>query len=124
MTPNFKRDVAFPSALELALEVIVDMQKTLNKYKLKKDANAKWIEERQQSIALLLDFTEVSKETFSDLVQEIKLGKDNAFKLGYEKAQKEFQFKEQFGNLNFDNSDHKEQIRAASILNAQEKWNF
>jgi len=120
----FQREIAFPSSLQLALDTIVDMQKSLNKYRLKPNANEKWIEERQQSIATLLEFVEVSKQTIGELAEEITEVKSAAYRRGYEKARKEFKHKEEYGNLSFHKAEDKEKIRAATILNAQEKWNF
>ena len=121
---TFQREIAFPSSMQLALDTIVEMQKSLNKYKLKPNANEKWVEERQQSIATLLEFIEVSKHTIGELAQEITEVKSAAYQRGYDNARKEFKYKEEYGNLSFHNSEHKERIRAASILNAQMKWNF
>jgi len=121
---TFQREIAFPSSMQIALDTIVEMQKSLNKYKLKPNANEKWVEERQQSIASLLEFVEVSKQTIGELSQEITEVKSAAYQRGYDSARKEFKHKEEYGNLSFHNSEHKERIRAASILNAQLKWNF
>lgn len=121
---TFQREIAFPSSLHLALDTLVEMQKSLNKYRLKQNANQKWAEERQQSIARLMEFVEVSQQTIEELAEEINSVKSTAYKRGYEKAKKEIKHKEEYGDLRFHNPAHKERIRAASILNAQEKWNF
>ena len=121
---NFQREIAFPSSLQTALETIIEMQKSLNNYKLKLNANQKWVEERQVAIAKLLEFTEVSKQTIEELSNEITEVKSAAYRRGYENAKKELKHQEDYGDLSFHNVQHKERIRAASILNAQLKWDF
>lgn len=121
---TFQREIAFPSSLQIALETIIEMQKNLNHYRLKSNANQKWVEERQIAIAKLLEFIQVSKQTIEELSQEITEVKSAAYRRGYKNAKKEVKHQEEYGNLSFYNPEHKERIRAATILNAQLKWDF
>lgn len=124
MSSHYYIDIVYPAALEEAFESMISMKRSIESYKLKSNANQQWIEKQENTLAKLMYFIQTSKQTFEFLQNEYSGAKKEGFRNGIAQAKKEFNHKEQYGNLRFDNRSHKEQIRAASILNAQEKWNF
>lgn len=124
MSSHYYTNVVYPTALEDAFDVLVQLKKSVESYKLKPNANQSWIERQENNLAKLMYFIEASKETFQVLEQEYSEAKKEGYRQGVRQTERKYKHKEEYGELRFDNPDHKERIRAATILNAQEKWNF
>lgn len=124
MSSHYHTDVVFPAALEEAFNVMKNMKRNIENYKLRNDAKQSWIDRQENSLAKLMYFIEASRETIELLQKEYNEARKEGFKSGKIQAEKEFKHKEEYGTLRFDNPNHKERIRAASVLNAQKKWNF
>ena len=124
MSSTYYLEVVFPAALEDVFKVLVSMKRSLDNYKLKEDANSKWILEREEMIARIMHFIDSSKDTFNVLQADNQQAYKQGFLRGKEQAEKDYQHKERYGDLSFANPKDKERLRAASIFNAQTKWNF
>jgi len=124
MSSLYYTEVVYPSSLKQAFRVLKELKGSLDKYKLKDNPNQNWIDRQENNLAILMHFIETSKETFELFQMEYQQAKQEGFRNGLDKARKEFKHQEEYGNLRFDNPRDKEQIRAATILNAQQKWNY
>lgn len=124
MNSYYYTNIAYPAALDEAMSVLVDMRRNIDKYKLRNDARQSWIDRQENALAHLVHFIETTKATFELLQEEFSEARKEGFSSGKRQAEKEFKHQEDFGNLKFDNPNDKERIRAATILNAQMKWDF
>ena len=124
MSSYYQTKVVYPAALEEAFISLAQIKRSLDAYKLKENANQKYIKDREEILAKLMQFIDVSKETFQILMDDYSQARAEGYRSGYNQAEKDIKHKEDYGNLSFHNSEHKERIRAATILNAQLKWDF
>ena len=82
MTSEYYTEIAFPASHESVNQVLVSMKRSLDSYKLKSNANQKWIEEREMMIAKIIHFLNTSRETIRVLNQDYK----EAFSQGLQKG--------------------------------------
>lgn len=124
MNTQYLTEIAYPASLEEVYSVLVKMRQGLDNYKLKDNANQKWIEERENMIVKILQFIDISSTTFKSLNSDYEKSFNEGFSKGRIRANNEFQRKIDFGYLNTSHSNYKEKMRAASIFNAYQKWNL
>lgn len=124
MNSYYLINAVFPAALDEAVQSLIELQKNIERYKLKKNANQDWIDKQEEYLAKLMYFIETSEASIEQLKEAQQEVKQEGFRKGLEQAKKQYEHQKEFGGLQFDIPNHREQIRAATILNAQEKWNF
>lgn len=124
MNSQYHRSVIYPAALEEAFSVMVSMKRNIENYKLKTDAKQSWIDRQENSLAKLMCFIEASRLTIELLQKECSESSKEGFRRGEIQAGKQIKHQQDYGALQFDCPSHKERIRAATILNAQTKWNY
>lgn len=124
MTSEYYTEIAFPASHESVNQVLVSMKRSLDNYKLKSNANQKWIEEREMMIAKIIHFINTSRETIRVLNQDYKEAFSQGLQKGIKKGKQQAEHQSEFGNLSKLNPRDKEQIRAATIFNAYQKWDL
>jgi hypothetical protein len=103
----------FEAAAEKAMQVLARMKVELDAYRLKENANQEFISRREEIIASLVQYVDVCTTTFTNMRQQVEL----EYNRGYEAAVKKYSV---YGGYDPLNPEHKEQIRASSVLRAIE----
>lgn len=124
MNSEYYTEIAFPASYEAINQVLVSMKRSLDNYKMKSDANPKWVEDREIMIAKIIHFVNTSRETMIVLNKDYKQAFSQGFQKGIKKGKNDIRHQYEFGNLSKLNPRDKEQIRTATIFNAYQKWDL
>lgn len=98
---------------DAAMDVIVSLKKTLDKYKEKSDANQKYIARREDDLVTLARFIKTSESFYLQLIDEAKTAYERGFSNGAKSVEKD---KHEPSRL------EKEARREYLISRAKSKW--
>jgi hypothetical protein len=115
----------YDSSLEQVKKTLVSMKRSIDDYKLKDDANPKFVEARESILASITNYVLLSEQIIVDLTKSNAEEKIEGFRKGLKTANNRWHNLQTFGKEEQPfllNKEQAEQLRATTKLNAINKW--